>query len=167
MAGGHPWDCKSKAAEHAPGRSSVYVPEAGTVGRGPTVWFGILSPRQARVAAGDAETLKIAYKQRVRHPRLPDRGGAAPIWVRCRLSQPSHGAFDSWAEAEFALGRHTRVAEGINELGRRHPFHERLRSTQMPARYRSGRRADAPAFPALTHRTGPGPVRGHAAAPGP
>ncbi|MFE0379562.1 AraC family transcriptional regulator [Streptomyces inhibens] len=76
-AGGHPWDCKSKAAEHAPRRSSAYVPEAGAAGRGPTVWFGILSPRQARVAAGDDETLKIAYKQRVRHPRLPDRGGAA------------------------------------------------------------------------------------------
>ncbi|MFE0379561.1 BTAD domain-containing putative transcriptional regulator [Streptomyces inhibens] len=90
-----------------------------------------------------------------------------PSWVRCRLSQPSHGAFESWAEAELALGRHTRVADGINEPARRHPFRERLRSTQMPARYRSGRRAEAPAFPTLTHRTGPGPVRGHAAAPGP
>ncbi|UKY48184.1 AfsR/SARP family transcriptional regulator [Streptomyces inhibens] len=66
-----------------------------------------------------------------------------PSGFRCRSSRPSHGAFESWAEAELALGRHTRVVEGIYELARRHPFHERLLSTQMPALYRSGRPAEA------------------------
>jgi DNA-binding SARP family transcriptional activator len=52
-------------------------------------------------------------------------------------------AYESWAEAELALGRASAVVEGLRDLVERHPLRERLRSAWMCALSRSGRQAEA------------------------
>ncbi|MFE2233022.1 BTAD domain-containing putative transcriptional regulator [Streptomyces sp. NPDC059442] len=52
-------------------------------------------------------------------------------------------AYETWAEAELALGGVSAVVEGLRDLVERHPLRERLRSTWMCALSRSGRQAEA------------------------
>ncbi|MFI9151552.1 BTAD domain-containing putative transcriptional regulator [Streptomyces sp. NPDC053367] len=52
-------------------------------------------------------------------------------------------AYESWAEAELALGGASAVVEELPELVERHPLRERLRSAWMCALSRSGRQAEA------------------------
>ncbi|TXS19960.1 AfsR family transcriptional regulator [Streptomyces sp. ms191] len=52
-------------------------------------------------------------------------------------------AYETWAEAELALGAGSAVVEGLRDLVERHPLRERLRSTWMCALSGSGRQAEA------------------------
>ncbi|MGC0333725.1 DNA-binding SARP family transcriptional activator [Streptomyces sp. SAI-170] len=52
-------------------------------------------------------------------------------------------AYESWAEAELAVGDASAVVEGLRDLVERHPLRERLRSALMCALSRCGRQAEA------------------------
>lgn len=79
-----------------------------------------------------------------RGPALPDLVSARIIATEVEQLQEKYlVAYEDWAEAELALGRHAQLLDGIDELARRHPLRERLRHAQMLALYRSGRRAEA------------------------
>ncbi|MFF5919829.1 BTAD domain-containing putative transcriptional regulator [Streptomyces flavochromogenes] len=52
-------------------------------------------------------------------------------------------AYESWAEAELALGGAPAVVEGLRDLVERHPLRERLRSAWMCALSGSGRQPEA------------------------
>lgn len=112
----------------------------------------------------------LAFHEHVRAGRLAARGGDIPgaarslgralrLWrgpvlaelqtvpaiaaAAAQLTDRYMGAYEDWAEAELALGRHAGVAEDIAEFARSHPLRERLRHSQMLALYRSGRQAEA------------------------
>ncbi len=79
-----------------------------------------------------------------RGPMLPELASVPIIATQARrLREQYLDAYEGWAEAELALGHHAALVDGLNELARRHPFRERLRSAQMLALYRCGRRAEA------------------------
>ncbi|MBR7838136.1 winged helix-turn-helix domain-containing protein [Actinospica durhamensis] len=93
--------------------------------------------------AGAARALGTAVSL-WRGPMLPELATVPIIATQARrLREQYLDAYESWAEAELALGHHAALLDGLNELARRHPFRERLRSAQMLALYRSGRRAEA------------------------
>ncbi|MEV0455017.1 AfsR/SARP family transcriptional regulator [Catellatospora methionotrophica] len=60
-----------------------------------------------------------------------------------RLDQLRLAAYEGWAEAELALGRHRQLAATLEALVAEQPFREFFRCCLMLARYRSGRRAEA------------------------
>jgi DNA-binding SARP family transcriptional activator len=102
---------------------------------------------RAAERAGDAQGAGRALGEAVglwRGPTLPELTAVPIIAAEARrLREQYLDVYESWAEAELALGRHADLVEGLGELARRHPFRERLRSAQMLALYRSGRRAEA------------------------
>ncbi|MER6349385.1 BTAD domain-containing putative transcriptional regulator [Streptomyces sp. NPDC001595] len=52
-------------------------------------------------------------------------------------------AYESWAEAELALGGAAAAVEGLRDMAERHPLRERLRSAWMCALNQAGRQAEA------------------------
>jgi DNA-binding SARP family transcriptional activator len=60
-----------------------------------------------------------------------------------RLDEARLAAIEDRIEADFALGRHTRLVPELEELVSRHPLRERLRGQLMLALYRSDRQAEA------------------------
>ena len=60
-----------------------------------------------------------------------------------RLEQRHLSAYESWAEAELAVGSASVVIDGLRELVERHPLRERLRSAWMCALHLSGRQSEA------------------------
>jgi DNA-binding SARP family transcriptional activator len=60
-----------------------------------------------------------------------------------RLEQRRESVYEDWIEAELALGHHHQILDTIEDLVRRHPTRERLRSAQFTAFYRCGRQAEA------------------------
>lgn len=60
-----------------------------------------------------------------------------------RLDQLRLAAYEGWAEAELALGRHRQLTATLEALAAEQPFREFFRCCLMLARYRSGRRAEA------------------------
>lgn len=60
-----------------------------------------------------------------------------------RLDEQHLGTYEDWVEVKLALGQHTDLIDGIDDMARRHPFRERVRHAQMLALYRSGRQTEA------------------------
>jgi DNA-binding SARP family transcriptional activator len=60
-----------------------------------------------------------------------------------RLDGRRVSVYEDWFEAELLLGNHAEVLEEIEAVVRAHPLRERLRSHQLTALYRGGRRAEA------------------------
>ncbi|PWN02497.1 LuxR family transcriptional regulator [Nocardioides silvaticus] len=59
-------------------------------------------------------------------------------------------AWETWLDAQLALGRHRAVVTRLQALVDEHPFRERFSAQLMLALYRSGRQADALAVSAAT-----------------
>ncbi|GHJ48819.1 SARP family transcriptional regulator [Catellatospora sp. TT07R-123] len=60
-----------------------------------------------------------------------------------RLDQLRFTAYEGWADAELALGRHGQITAKLESLVVEQPFREHLRGLLMLALYRSGRQAEA------------------------
>lgn len=60
-----------------------------------------------------------------------------------RLEKRRLSVYEDWIEAELAIGNHAHILDSIEDLVRRHPMRERLRSSQFIALYRCGRQAEA------------------------
>ena len=98
-------------------------------------------------AAGDAERAARLLHEALTlwtGPPLPELGWSPVVHAEAdRLSSRHLGVCEDWAEAALAAGRPREVAETVGDLVERHPLRERLRSAQMTALHRSGRRAEA------------------------
>lgn len=105
-------------------------------------------------AKGRAELDKGAIEQAGRTLRAALdwwRGPAYADFVACdllaeeasRLEQLRLTAYEGWAEAELALGRHVDLTTELADLAQAHPFRENLRGHLMLALYRSGRQVEA------------------------
>lgn len=105
--------------------------------------------RRGRLAARAAETATAAdlLGQAVRlwrGPVLPDLVSVPAIAAEAaHLRERYLVAYEDWAEASLALGRHADLIDGLDELCWAHPFRERLRHAQMLALYRAGRQTEA------------------------
>src|SRR6202034_2217716 len=62
---------------------------------------------------------------------------------RAHLDELALVASESWANAELGLGRHGKLAAGLEALCRQHPLRERLWELLILALYRAGRQAEA------------------------
>jgi DNA-binding SARP family transcriptional activator len=60
-----------------------------------------------------------------------------------RLDTRRLSVYEDWIEAELSLGHSLAALDVIEELAAKNPMRERLRSAQMLALYRTGRRAEA------------------------
>ena len=98
-------------------------------------------------ATGDAERAARLLHEALAlwtGPPLPELDCSQVIRAEAdRLTSRHLGVCEDWAEAALAAGRPREVAEAIGDLVERHPLRERLRSAQMTALHRSGRRAEA------------------------
>ncbi|MEU8185943.1 AfsR/SARP family transcriptional regulator [Micromonospora carbonacea] len=105
--------------------------------------------RQGRLAArnGHPETAADLLGQAIRlwrGPVLPDLVSVPAIAAGAtQLRERYLVAYEDWAEASLALGRHADLIDGLDELCWEHPFRERLRHAQMLALYRAGRQTEA------------------------
>ncbi|MFG1801348.1 BTAD domain-containing putative transcriptional regulator [Micromonospora carbonacea] len=105
--------------------------------------------RQGRLAArnGHPATAADLLGQAIRlwrGPVLPDLVSVPAIAVGAtQLRERYLVAYEDWAEASLALGRHADLIDGLDEICWEHPFRERLRRAQMLALYRAGRQTEA------------------------
>lgn len=105
--------------------------------------------RAGREAAGNGDTaLAVQLLGRARHPwtgpPLPELACSEPVRAAAeRLTARYVTVCEDWAEAVLEAGRFREVADAVSALVEQHPLRERLRSAQMTALHRSGRRAEA------------------------
>jgi DNA-binding SARP family transcriptional activator len=153
-----------------------YTPPGYTLRIGPDALDALVFQQLARdgrraVRGGDAAVAAELLGRALRlwrGPVLPDLVGVPVIAAEARrLEEQYLNTFEDWAEAKLTLGHHAQVLERVDDLARRHPFRERLRSAQMIALYRCGRQTEALAeFDALRRSLGqelglaPSPVLG-------
>ncbi|MFY1669889.1 BTAD domain-containing putative transcriptional regulator [Plantactinospora sp. WMMB334] len=103
---------------------------------------GRLAAREGRTSAA-AELLGQAIRL-WRGPVLPDLAPVPAIAAEAATLRERYlVAYEDWAEASLALGRHADLVDGLDELCWEHPFRERLRHAQMLALYRAGRQTEA------------------------
>jgi DNA-binding SARP family transcriptional activator len=105
--------------------------------------------RAGRAAADDGDTERAArLLGRARHlwtgPPLPELTCSELIQHEAaRLTARYLAVCEDWSEAALEAGQSREVAETVGALVEEHPLRERLRSAQMTALHRSGRRAEA------------------------
>lgn len=103
---------------------------------------GRLAARQG-AAASAADLLGQAVRL-WRGPVLPDLATVPVIAAEAAALRERYlVAYEDWAEASLALGRHADLVDGLDELCWEHPYRERLRHAQMLALYRAGRQTEA------------------------
>ncbi|GAA1407083.1 AfsR/SARP family transcriptional regulator [Catellatospora coxensis] len=110
--------------------------------------FGELSAAAAAALdGGDVEAAARDWRTALdlwRGPAYAEFTACPPLADEAlRLDQQRLAAYEGWAEAELALGRHRQVAGTLETLVAEQPFREFFRGCLMLARYRSGRRAEA------------------------
>jgi len=110
--------------------------------------FGELA-QQGRMALRDgavasaARTLEAALAM-WRDDALMDLRGVPAIEAEAvRLENRRLSVYEDWFEAELDIGNHAHVLDTIEDMVRRHPMRERLRTAQFVALSRCGRRAEA------------------------
>ncbi|MGW2520689.1 BTAD domain-containing putative transcriptional regulator [Streptomyces sp. NPDC001617] len=105
--------------------------------------------RAGRTAADDGDTeLAARLLSRARHlwtgPPLPELACSEPVQDEAaRLTTRYLAVCEDWSEVALEAGQTREVAEFVSVLVEEHPLRERLRSAQLTALYRSGRRAEA------------------------
>ncbi|MBO3748290.1 hypothetical protein J5X84_19630 [Streptosporangiaceae bacterium NEAU-GS5] len=102
---------------------------------------------QAALDDGDAELAAKRLRAALalwRGAAYAEFGDSEPLAVESeRLDLLRIGAYESWAEAELALGHHGDVERVLIDLVKEHPYRENLRGSLMLALYRGGRQAEA------------------------
>ncbi|WP_367123845.1 BTAD domain-containing putative transcriptional regulator [Streptomyces phytohabitans] len=80
-----------------------------------------------------------------RHDPLCDLAARAEVLrdAVARLHSRRLAVYEAWAEAQLETGEPAPVAETVGEMVARHPLRERLRSAQLLALHRVGRRTEA------------------------
>ena len=100
-----------------------------------------------RLGVGDAKAAVRQLEQALglwRGPALAEfRAEPFALAAGARLEEARLAAVEERIEADFALGRHTRLVPELEELVAQHPLRERLRGQRILALYRSGRQAEA------------------------
>ncbi len=103
---------------------------------------GRMALRDGAVASA-ARTLEAALAM-WRGDALMDLRGVPAIEAEAvRLENRRLSVYEDWFEAELAIGNHAHVLDAIEDMVRRHPMRERLRTAQFVALNRCGRRAEA------------------------
>jgi DNA-binding SARP family transcriptional activator len=103
---------------------------------------GRMALRDGAVASA-ARTLEAALAM-WRGDALMDLRGVPAIEAEAvRLENRRLSVYEDWVEAELAIGNHAHVLDAIEDMVRRHPMRERLRTAQFVALNRCGRRAEA------------------------
>jgi DNA-binding SARP family transcriptional activator len=103
---------------------------------------GRMALRDGAVASA-ARTLEAALAM-WRSDALMDLRGVPAIEAEAvRLENRRLSVYEDWFEAELAIGNHAHVLDAIEDMVRRHPMRERLRTAQFVALNRCGRRAEA------------------------
>jgi DNA-binding SARP family transcriptional activator len=103
---------------------------------------GRMALRDGAVASA-ARTLEAALAM-WRSDALMDLRGVPAIEAEAvRLENRRLSVYEDWFEAELAIGNHAHVLDTIEDMVRRHPMRERLRTAQFVALNRCGRRAEA------------------------
>jgi predicted ATPase/DNA-binding SARP family transcriptional activator len=106
----------------------------------------LTSAGRARLES-DPEGAAAAFREALglwRGPPLADVSyDAFASGEAARLEDRRLVAFEGWAEAELALGRHADLTGALEEAVGAHPLRERLHGLLMVALYRAGRQADA------------------------
>ncbi len=108
---------------------------------------GLLEKGRAALAAEDpdtaAETLRDALALWRGPPLTEFAYDSFAQEEIARLEELHLEALEERIEADLALGRHDAVVQELEQLVRRHPLRERLRSQLMLALYRAGRQTEA------------------------
>lgn len=79
-----------------------------------------------------------------RGPALAELHAIGPLLAESgRLEERRLAVHEDWFEAKLELGHHADVLEHSDELVRRHPLRERLRSQHILALYQAGRQSEA------------------------
>ncbi len=98
---------------------------------------------EARRPEDASATLGEALKLRRAAPLAEFTYGGLFDAERAHLDELAVMASESWANAELGLGRHGKLAAGLEALCREHPLRERLWELLILALYRAGRQAQA------------------------